>query len=77
LWTSGAFHPEAVQLLQNAKANTKKYEIAWKDGGEVRKYASKIKAPGIRKILDEHYFKHPLADIPQIDSVAEELLQLA
>lgn len=77
LWTSGSFHPEAVHLLQNAKVNTSKYEIGWKDGAAVRKYAEDIKASGIRKMLDEHYIKHPLADISQLDLVAEGLAQPA
>lgn len=72
-WTSGVFHPEAVELLQKTKTNTKKYGIGWKDGTAVRKYADDIKAPGIRKMLDEHYISHPLADTLQIDSATEEL----
>ena len=61
-WTCGTFHPDAVHMLQKAKAATTKYQIEWKDGAAVRKYANLIKTPGIRKMLDEHYFKHPLAD---------------
>jgi hypothetical protein len=35
--------------------------ITWKDGAAVREYANGLAAPGIRKVLDEHYLKHPLA----------------
>ncbi len=61
LWTTGQFHADAIKALKEAKRKTKKYEIAWLNGSEVRQYADKIKAPGIRKILDAHYFDHPLA----------------
>jgi hypothetical protein len=30
----------------------------------VRDYAKGLKAPGIRKILNEHYFEHALAGLP-------------
>jgi len=76
-WTCGSFHSDAVQMLQKAKADTKKYQIEWKDGPSVRKYADQIKASGIRKMLDDHYFKHPLANVPQLFEVTEELPRLA
>jgi hypothetical protein len=76
VWTCGSFHPDALHLLQKAKATTLKYEIDWKDGTGIQEYAKLIKAPGIRKMLDEHYFKHPLASIEQLASV-EELPQSA
>jgi hypothetical protein len=71
-WTSGTFHADAAHLLGTAKAATTKYQIDWKDGAAVSAYAMQIKAPGIRKILDEHYFKHPLANIPQLAEVTED-----
>jgi hypothetical protein len=60
LWTCGSFSDEALDLLKDARGKTTKYEIAWRDGSAVRAYAAQMDAPGIRKILDEHYFKHPL-----------------
>ena len=39
-------------------------------GGE--RLCRQIKGQGIRKILNEHYFKHPLAKVPQLRSTAEE-----
>jgi len=62
-WTCGGFHPSALARLIKAKAHTKKYEIDWKDGSAVREYAKQMKAPGIRKIFDEHYFNHELASL--------------
>jgi hypothetical protein len=61
LWTSGLLDPETVALLSAARDKTTKYQIAWRDGSAVREYANLMSAPGIRKILDEHYFNHPLA----------------
>jgi len=62
-WTCGTFDVEAVDFMKKAVAKTSKYDIAWKDGAAVREYAKLIKAPGIRKILDEHYFEHPLSGL--------------
>jgi hypothetical protein len=62
-WTCGTFSAEALGMLSEAAAKTKKYKIAWKDGQAVRKFVQRIAAPGIGKILDEHYFNHPLAKV--------------
>ena len=59
-WTCGMFDEEALGLLKENKTKIKKYTIEWKDGEAVRKYASQMSAPGIRRILDEHYFNHPI-----------------
>jgi hypothetical protein len=59
-WTCGTFDADALALLEKTQQSLRKYSIAWKDGKAVRKYASKIDAPGIRKILEEHYFNHPI-----------------
>jgi hypothetical protein len=72
-WTCGGFHPDATDMLQKAKAATKKYVIEWKDGTAVKEYAKQIKSPGIRKMLDEHYFKHPLADVSPLAAESEDL----
>lgn len=62
-WTTGRFHPDALKLLRTAKKTIRKYRIGWKDSKAVRDYAQQIKAPGIRKILGEHYFNHPLTEL--------------
>ncbi len=59
-WTCGTFGAGALRMLEDAAAKTKKYRIGWKDGQAVRKFAQGIGATAIRKILDEHYFNHPL-----------------
>ena len=62
-WTCGSFDADATARLQTAKSRTHKYEIDWKDGAAVREYVKAIKAHGIRKILNEHYFEHPLTGL--------------
>jgi len=74
LWTTGKFHPDAVKLLKDAKSKTRKYGIDWRDGPAVRKYSTGLTASRITKILDEHYLKHPLSDLPvEVQSNPEEL----
>ena len=63
-WTCGSFDDDALSLLRDAQGRTRKYSINWKSGGEVREYAKRIKAQGIRKILNEHYYDHPLSGLP-------------
>ncbi len=60
-WTSAAFSEAAIALLEDAKARTRKYKISWRDGAGVKGYARKAAPAAIRKILNEHYFAHPLA----------------
>ncbi|WP_320170510.1 hypothetical protein [Maridesulfovibrio sp.] len=59
-WTCGKFHADAIELLAKTKSSVKKYELDWKDGSQVKKYSSRIRASGIKRILNEHFFKHPL-----------------
>ena len=59
-WTCGQFACDAQSYLKTQKRRIKKYEIDWKDGEEVRKYAKEANVRSICKTLDEHYFKHPL-----------------
>ena len=63
-WTCGTFDEDTLSLLQIAKDRTRKYGIDWSDGLAVRQYAKGMIAPGIKKVLNEHYFDNPLAAIP-------------
>jgi len=60
-WTSGAFSPEAIELLKKKKNTTRKYEIHWKNGGDILNYAREIKSNTMVDILNQHYSKHPLS----------------
>jgi hypothetical protein len=62
-WTCGTFAADALAYIEQAACNTKKYVIGWKDGPAVRKYASQVKRSSVLKVLDEHFFNHPLARV--------------
>lgn len=62
LWTTGKFHKDATELLNKEKRTRSKIEINWRNGAQVRLYAKKAARKSILDTLDEHYFKHPLAD---------------
>jgi hypothetical protein len=70
-WTCGTFDQDALALLEETQRRTRKFEIAWKDGTAIREYAKGMKAKGIRKILNEHYFSHPLADLAAVPPAGE------
>jgi hypothetical protein len=62
-WTCGIFDQDALALLEETQSQARRFEIAWRDGTAIREYAKGMKAKGIRKILNDHYFSHPLADL--------------
>ena len=64
--TTGTFEDEALVLLRDAQRDIRRYEVDWKDGTAVRDYAREMKASGVRKILNEHYFSHPIAKFPPV-----------
>lgn len=64
-WTTGTFSPEALERLEKARDGTRRYHIGWKDGVEVRHYAARAKATSVGKMLDEHFFNHPIARTEQ------------
>lgn len=66
-WTCGVFDKAAVELLEQRAEKTKKYTISWKDGTGIKRLADEIQAPGIRKILHEHYFNSPLHEVNKND----------
>lgn len=61
LWTTGGFTAEALAYLEDAKAKIGRFDIGWKDGPAVRDYMRRLKSPALMKMLDDHYFKHPLS----------------
>lgn len=60
-WTCGSFSPEAEALLKEIAGRTRKYAIGWKDGEAVRAYVAMVRPKSVAKMLDEHFFAHPLA----------------
>ena len=60
-WTCGSYDPAALAYWKRRPRITKKYAISWKDGTAVREYSARVRPSTVLKMLDEHYFKHPLA----------------
>ena len=63
IWTSGTIEPDALALLQDAKAKWSKSEIGWKDGKDVLAIAKAGKEKAITDALYQHFISHPLADV--------------
>ena len=62
-WTTGRFNLDALEKLEFEQKNRTKRKIAWEDGKAVRKIAAKLRLKPIGKALDEHFVKHPLAEL--------------
>jgi hypothetical protein len=62
-WTTGSLAPDAVRYLRVQESRIRKYQIGWKDGHGVRNYVADLKDSYATKILDEHYFRHPVTRI--------------
>jgi hypothetical protein len=62
LWSNGRFRPDAAAWLAD-RASDPRFEIAWRDGDAVRAYLGLAKSAAITKIMNEHYFRHPLASL--------------
>lgn len=60
-WTCGWIDEEALKCLREAQTTTRKYTIDWKTGADVRSYVQGMASPGLKRILNEHYFNHPMA----------------
>jgi len=61
LWSNGPFSSDALDWLKSQKLTVPGSIHGWKDGGALKDYARKSQSAAIRKILNEHYFNHPLA----------------
>ncbi len=60
-WTSGEFSDEAIDLLKKKNLEIKKYNINWKNGKDIVKYARDIKSTSMVDTLNQHYARHPLS----------------
>ena len=65
IWTTGTFDNDAVTYLEARKAETKKYELGWRDGDRIKELAHEVGSKAVRDTLREHYFKHPLTETAQ------------
>ena len=59
-WTCGGFGPGALDLLEGARSSIRRYRVGWKDGTAIQAYVKSLSAPGVKRIMDDHYFKHPV-----------------
>lgn len=63
IWTSGTIDADALALLEAEKAKRVKAPIDWKDGDAVLALARAGKEKGIADALNQHFFKHPFAEV--------------
>lgn len=63
IWTSGTIDADALYLLKEEKAKRSKAPIDWKDGDAVLALARAGKEKGIADALNQHFFKHPFAEV--------------
>lgn len=61
IWSNGQFDQRAVDWLKTQPTTFAGYSIGWRDGSDMKSYAAKARSSSVRKILNEHYFHHPLA----------------
>lgn len=63
LWSNGFFADNALAWLQAQSTVFPKHSIGWKQGDALKEYAKDASSAAIRKILNEHYFLHPMAKV--------------
>jgi hypothetical protein len=63
LWSNGELHPAAAAWLAGQALPEGPHLVSWKDGPALKEYLRTAKSGVIAKIMDEHYFRHPLAKI--------------
>ena len=61
--SSGTIDADALYLLKEEKAKRSKAPIDWKDGDAVLALARAGKEKGIADALNQHFFKHPFAEV--------------
>jgi hypothetical protein len=63
LWSSGGFDADALAKLEKEKPLRTKNPISWVDGRGVRERAKSMKESRVTRAFDEHFFRHPLAEV--------------
>ena len=54
-WTTGRFASDALSYLEERKRSTQRYSVDWKDGQEVRCFATDNRLSGVVRMLDDYY----------------------
>ncbi|MDX2263474.1 MAG: hypothetical protein NW215_00685 [Hyphomicrobiales bacterium] len=62
IWSNGPFADDAIEWLKTQPEPQPNVNFHWKDGDALKKYANRTNNAAIRKALNEHYFRHPLAN---------------
>lgn len=62
-WTTGKIEPDALQKLTSQKEKRVRTHLSWRDGNAVREMASHFRETSIVSALDNHFLKHPLAQL--------------
>jgi len=62
-WTSASFSSEAADYIENRASSTKKYKIATVSGENVLDLVRRTKEKRLCETLNEHYLRHPLAQM--------------
>jgi hypothetical protein len=61
LWTTGRLSPEAIALIEEAKAATTKYTLNYLDADDVLDLARETQEEGLEQTLLDHFLDHPMA----------------
>lgn len=61
LWTNAPLDPDAAEWLTKNAQHQPDFELGWRDGSSLRTYAAGAKSQAISKMLNEHFYQHPLA----------------
>lgn len=64
LWSNGRIHPAAQSWLQAQPPLAAPYTAGWKGYDELLEYTRSAKSGSISKIMNDHYFRHPLVQLP-------------
>ena len=62
-WTTGKLSETAIAMVQNAKDNTKKYTIEYRDAAAVYSYAKDVGDRALIKTLRQNFLDHPMATV--------------
>lgn len=63
IWTSGSIAPDALAKLKEEQVRRVKAKIDWKDGDAVLALARAGKEKALADALNQHFFRHPLAEV--------------
>jgi hypothetical protein len=64
LWSNGRIHPAAQTWLKAQPPLPAPYSLEWKGYEDLLDYTRSAKSAMISRIMNDHYFRHPLMQIP-------------